>query len=59
MNIRKQELTEIGKVSIISYNLILCADVYHRILRFKNYIVAMVNKEALSYKIWIPFYGEK
>lgn len=45
MNIRKQELTEI--------------DVYHRILRFKNYLVAMINKDVLSYKIWIPFYGEK
>lgn len=45
MNIRKQELTEL--------------DVYHRILRFKNYMVAMVNKSILPCKHWIPLFGEK
>lgn len=45
MNIRKQELTEL--------------DVYHRMLRFKNYLIAMVNKGVLPCKIWVPFYGEK
>ena len=45
MNIQKQELTEL--------------DVYHRILRFKNYMVAMVNKNVLPCKIKIPFYGDK
>lgn len=45
MNIRKQELTEL--------------DVYHRILRFKNYMVALVNKMVLPTKFHVPFYGEK
>lgn len=45
MNIRKQELTEL--------------DVYHRILRFKNYLVAMINKSILPCKFRFPFYGEK
>ena len=45
MNIRKQELTEI--------------DVYHRILRFKNYLVAMINKAVLPCKLHFPFYGQK
>ena len=45
MNIQKQDLTEL--------------DVYHRILRFKNYMVAMVNKNVLPCKIRIPFYGDK
>jgi autophagy-related protein 9 len=45
MNIRKQELTEL--------------DVYHRILRFQNYLVAMINKNVLPGKIHVPFYGEK
>ena len=45
MNIQKQELTEL--------------DVYHRILRFTNYMVAMVNKTVLPCKFNVPFYGEK
>lgn len=45
MNIQKQELTEL--------------DVYHRILRFKNYMVAMVNKSILPCKIKVPLYGDK
>ena len=45
MNIRKHELTEL--------------DVYHRILRFKNYLVAMINKSILPCKFHFPFYGEK
>ena len=45
MNIRKHELTEL--------------DVYHRILRFKNYLVAMINKSILPCKFYFPFYGEK
>ncbi len=32
-------------------------DVYQRILRFKNYIVAMTNKELLPPKIDAPFVG--
>lgn len=42
--IHKQELTEL--------------DIYHRILRFKNYLVAMVNKELLPLKFKLPFIGE-
>ena len=45
MNIRKQDLTEL--------------DVHHRILRFTNFLVAMVNRSKLPCKINIPFYGEK
>ena len=45
INIRKSDLTEL--------------DIYHRILRFKNYMVAMVNKTVLPCKFHVPFYGEK
>ena len=45
MNIRKHDLTEL--------------DVYHRILRFKNYLVAMINKSILPCKFKLPFYGQK
>lgn len=45
MNIQKQELTEL--------------DIYHRILRFKNYLVAMVNKGVIQCKFSVPCYGEK
>lgn len=34
-------------------------DVYHRILRFQNYLVAMINKKVLPCKFYIPFFGEK
>ncbi|XP_059092181.1 autophagy-related protein 9A-like [Tigriopus californicus] len=34
-------------------------DIYHRILRFKNYFVAMVNKDLLPVEIQIPFLGAK
>ena len=30
-------------------------DIYHRILRFKNYMVAMVNKSLLPVKLHVPF----
>ena len=33
-------------------------DIYHRILRFKNYTIAMVNKELLPLKFRLPFLGE-
>lgn len=33
-------------------------DIYHRILRFKNYTVAMVNKSLLPVKLNIPLLGE-
>uniref|UniRef100_A0A1B6D492 Autophagy-related protein 9 n=1 Tax=Clastoptera arizonana TaxID=38151 RepID=A0A1B6D492_9HEMI len=32
-------------------------DIYHRILRFKNYMVAMVNKSLLPVKIKVPVLG--
>lgn len=44
MCIHKQELTEL--------------DIYHRILRFKNYMVAMTNKQLLPLKFRVPFLGE-
>uniref|UniRef100_A0A673B8B5 Autophagy-related protein 9 n=1 Tax=Sphaeramia orbicularis TaxID=375764 RepID=A0A673B8B5_9TELE len=42
--IHKKELTEL--------------DIYHRILRFKNYMVAMVNKSLLPVKFRLPVLGE-
>ncbi|XP_045169855.2 autophagy-related protein 9A-like [Mercenaria mercenaria] len=33
-------------------------DIYHRILRFKNYTLAMVNKSVLPLKLNVPFVGE-
>lgn len=44
MCIHKQELTPL--------------DVYHRILRFTNYLVAMVNKSVLPLRYNVPFMGE-
>ncbi|XP_006006957.1 autophagy-related protein 9B [Latimeria chalumnae] len=44
MCIHKKELTEL--------------DIYHRILRFKNYMVAMVNKSLLPVRFHVPFLGE-
>lgn len=34
-------------------------DIYHRILRFKNYLVAMVNKSLLPVRLCLPFVGEQ
>lgn len=44
MCIHKQHLTEL--------------DIYHRILRFKNYMVAMMNKNLIPAKICVPVLGE-
>ncbi|KAG7172558.1 autophagy-related protein 9A-like [Homarus americanus] len=33
-------------------------DIYHRILRFTNYFIAMVNKEIIPLKFEVPFNGE-
>ncbi|XP_015116924.1 autophagy-related protein 9A isoform X2 [Diachasma alloeum] len=44
MCIHKRELTEL--------------DIYHRILRFKNYMVAMINKSLLPVRLKIPLIGE-
>lgn len=44
MCIHKEQLTEL--------------DIYHRILRFKNYMVAMMNKSLIPGKITVPFFGE-
>ncbi|XP_078254067.1 autophagy-related protein 9B [Rhinoraja longicauda] len=44
MCIHKKELTEL--------------DIYHRILRFKNYMVAMVNKSLLPVHLSLPFLGD-
>ncbi|XP_058809457.1 autophagy-related protein 9A isoform X2 [Phymastichus coffea] len=43
MCIHKRDLTEL--------------DIYHRILRFKNYWVAMINKSLLPVPLKIPFIG--
>ncbi|XP_022080013.1 autophagy-related protein 9A-like isoform X2 [Acanthaster planci] len=44
MCIHKAELTEL--------------DIYHRILRFKNYSIAMVNKSLVPLQLRVPFLGE-
>lgn len=44
MCIHKKELTEL--------------DIYHRILRFKNYTVAMINKSLLPVRLRMPFFGD-
>ncbi|PNF28200.1 Autophagy-related protein 9A [Cryptotermes secundus] len=44
MCIHKSDLTEL--------------DIYHRILRFKNYMVAMVNKSLLPVRLHLPLLGE-
>ncbi|XP_034935607.1 autophagy-related protein 9A isoform X2 [Chelonus insularis] len=44
MCIHKRELTEL--------------DIYHRILRFKNYMVAMINKSLLPVRLKVPIFGE-
>ncbi|TSL82565.1 Autophagy-related protein 9A [Bagarius yarrelli] len=44
MCIHKKELTEL--------------DIYHRILRFKNYTVAMINKSLLPVHLRLPFLGD-
>ncbi|XP_071154798.1 autophagy-related protein 9A-like [Mytilus edulis] len=44
MCIHKQELSEL--------------DIYHRILRFKNYMIAMVNKSVIPVKFKMPFVGQ-
>ncbi|KAM8839430.1 autophagy-related protein 9B isoform 2-T2 [Synchiropus picturatus] len=43
MCIHKKELTEL--------------DIYHRILRFKNYMVAMINKSLLPVQLQLPLLG--
>lgn len=42
--IHKKELTEL--------------DIYHRILRFKNYMVAMINKSLLPVRFRLPLLGD-
>lgn len=44
MCIHKENLTEL--------------DIYHRILRFKNYMVAMMNKNLIQSTVCLPFVGE-
>lgn len=44
MCIHKRDLTEL--------------DIYHRILRFENYMMAMVNKSLLPVRLRLPFLGE-
>ena len=71
MNIQKHELTELGSTPSFSFcsflligwfnscvYIVSCPDVYHRMLRFKNYMIAMVNKDVLPTKLPIPLYEE-
>ncbi|XP_014469719.1 PREDICTED: autophagy-related protein 9A [Dinoponera quadriceps] len=44
MCIHKKDLTEL--------------DIYHRILRFKNYMVAMINKSILPVRLKVPIIGD-
>ncbi|XP_032455508.1 autophagy-related protein 9A-like [Nasonia vitripennis] len=44
MCVQKKELTEL--------------DFYHRILRYKNYLVAMINKSLLPIRLNIPLFGD-
>ncbi|KAI2648838.1 Autophagy-related protein 9A [Labeo rohita] len=44
MCVQKRELSEL--------------DIYHRILRFKNYTVAMINKSLLPVRLRVPFFGD-
>lgn len=44
MCIHKEHLTEL--------------DIYHRILRFKNYMVALMNKSLIPSKLNLPIIGE-
>lgn len=44
MCIHKENLTEL--------------DIYHRILRFKNYMVAMMNKNLIQSTVNLPLVGE-
>ncbi|XP_020655810.3 autophagy-related protein 9B [Pogona vitticeps] len=44
MCVHKRELSEL--------------DIHHRILRFKNYLVAMVNKSLLPLRVRLPLLGE-
>uniref|UniRef100_A0A673KSP8 Autophagy-related protein 9 n=1 Tax=Sinocyclocheilus rhinocerous TaxID=307959 RepID=A0A673KSP8_9TELE len=44
MCVQKRELSEL--------------DIYHRILRFKNYTVAMINKSLLPVRLRVPFFSD-
>ncbi|XP_059381019.1 autophagy-related protein 9A-like [Carassius carassius] len=44
MCVQKRELSEL--------------DIHHRILRFKNYTVAMINKSLLPVRLRVPFFGD-
>ncbi|XP_030560315.1 autophagy-related protein 9A [Drosophila novamexicana] len=33
-------------------------DIYHRVLRFKNYLVALMNKQLLPVRYQLPLFGE-
>jgi autophagy-related protein 9 len=56
---RLKEAQEKHRIIIQKRHINELEDIYHRILRFTNYEVALVNKGLLPTKIWIPLYGEK
>lgn len=45
-------------LSLLLYKQLTELDIYHRILRFKNYSVAMMNKSILPARVYLPFFGD-
>lgn len=45
-------------VDCVYWDLLLILDIYNRMLRFKNYLVAMVNKSVLQTKFDVPCIGK-
>lgn len=52
LEVQKEQLICIHKTELTEL------DIYHRILRFKNYMVAMVNKSLIPPKFHLPIIGE-
>ncbi|CAH1395015.1 unnamed protein product [Nezara viridula] len=52
LEVQKEQLICIHKTELTEL------DIYHRILRFKNYMVAMVNKSLIPPKFQLPLIGE-
>lgn len=45
-------------INSIWSSLCYVSDIYHRLLRYKNYFIAMVNKNIIPYKYNLPLAGE-
>ncbi|XP_014283339.1 autophagy-related protein 9A isoform X2 [Halyomorpha halys] len=52
LDVQKEQLICIHKTELTEL------DIYHRILRFKNYMVAMINKSLIPPKFHLPLVGE-